>query len=195
MTTIQNLSVSDYFFKQTKKVFVDRRPSPFDIETFEAFLNHRYEQICYYYSAYAIMGLEDTDKLVRGRIDVGNELGFLYQKMFPNMERPNSDYDHGWVEFYYEGHWYVFDNLLKIIVLKEDYEEFRKPVINSKMMKQELIKIYTSKECANLSNGIYYVKELDSEPTCTSIAFSKSIIELDEKQKVKKFTAYLPPSY
>lgn len=192
MSTIQHLTVNEYFFEQTKKVFIDRRPSPYGIESFEKFLGYRYQQICYYYSAWAIMGLEDTDKLIRGRIDVGNELGFLYQKMFPNMERPNSDYNHGWVEFFYQGKCYVFDNLLKEIVLKEDYEDYRKPVIHCELTKKELIEIYTDSNHAYQENGIYHIKELDVELMHTAIALSKATIELDEKQKVKRFIAHAP---
>lgn len=190
---IENLTVNDYFFRQMSKVFIDRGPQK-KIKTFQQFLEYRYQAMCYFYSAYAIMGLRETDKLVRGRIDVGSGLGALYRLFFPNIEKPNSDYNHGWVEFYYQGTWYVFDNLLKEIVLKKDYADFRNPVIDYEITKKQLIEIYTSKENATKENGIYHVKELKLEPTNTAIPLSRATIELEENQKVKKFTAYLPHS-
>ena len=48
-----------YFLQRTKKVYIERCTK---IESFEEYLSHRYRDNCYYYSAYALMGLKQIGR-------------------------------------------------------------------------------------------------------------------------------------
>lgn len=72
-----------YFFKEMEKVYIETGTK---IESFEEYLRHRYSDECYYYSAYAIMGLTPNDYLLRGFLDLD---GY-------------KNYHHGWVEFKFD---------------------------------------------------------------------------------------------
>ena len=52
-----------YFSRRMKKIFVDRCNYK-GIETFEEYLAYRYRDCCYYYSGYAIIGLNNNDYLM-----------------------------------------------------------------------------------------------------------------------------------
>lgn len=187
---IQNLKVNNYFLKSIACVFIDRGSYQ---ETLKAFLEHRYQNMCYYDSVYAIIGLRETDKLVRGSVNMyRGMLSRLLAEVFPGAEIPKVNYEHGWIEFYYQGKWYVFDNLLDSIVTRQEYRIISEPIVQYKLTKKRLLEIYTSKAHATKEGNIYHVKELKPERTNTAIPFSNATIELDENQKVKKFTAYLP---
>ena len=72
-----------YFERKTKKVYIERFTK---IEAFQEYLSYRYRDNCYYYSAYALMGLKPDDFLVRGYLDLDSR----------------KNYHHGWVEFKFE---------------------------------------------------------------------------------------------
>ena len=107
-------NASRYFLEKTKKVYVERCNVK-GIETFQEYLNEGYCDNCYYYSAYALMGLNCNDFLVRGEIDLS---GNGYR-----------NYAHGWVEFIFEGTEFVFDSRIEGIVPKKLYYENFKPEI------------------------------------------------------------------
>ena len=66
---VKNILVNEYFFKQVEKVYINRCNS-LGIETFKEYLSYRYQGNCYYYSAWALMGLDNNAKVVRGRINI-----------------------------------------------------------------------------------------------------------------------------
>ena len=54
-------SVDEYFFQRTKKVYIEQCTK---IVSFEEYLKPRYNEECYYYSGYALMGLKPNDFLL-----------------------------------------------------------------------------------------------------------------------------------
>lgn len=199
---VKNILVNEYFFKQVEKVYINRC-NRLGIETFEKYLNYRYQDNCYYYSAWALMGLDNNAKVVRGRINI-NANRKPYLTYCTQRKWPNSNYYHGWVEFAFDGEEYVFDSLLPTIVSKNWYYKNKKPVVNYESTLEEVIKMCISdKDTEQIAPYTYrignlYMKYYDSqEKDTTYLAFpmSKAIIELEtDKNKIKKFTAYAPPS-
>lgn len=129
-----------YFLQRTKKVYIERCTK---IESFEEYLSHRYRDNCYYYSAYALMGLKPDDFLVRGYIDLDDW----------------KDYHHGWVEFKFEEEEYVFDSRLKEVVLKQEYYEYFNPRIEYKKTQKEILAEYLNERCASkIQDGFWQFK-------------------------------------
>ena len=52
------LTPNEYFMSCTKKVYIEQE---YMIENFEEYLNHRYRDMCYYYSLFALMGMTHND--------------------------------------------------------------------------------------------------------------------------------------
>ena len=86
---LELIMANRYFERRMKSIFVDRVCAK-GIETFEKYLSYRYRDNCYYYSGYAIMGLNDDDYLIRGDLCISGD--FIWE---------NGGYSHGWVEFKY----------------------------------------------------------------------------------------------
>ena len=129
-----------YFVQRTKKVYIERCTK---IESFEEYLAHRYQDNCYYYSAYALMGLKQDDFLVRGYIDLND----------------CEDYRHGWVEFKFEEEEYVFDSRIKGVVLKQEYYENFNPRIKYKKTQKEILDEYLNERYAfKIQNGFWQFK-------------------------------------
>lgn len=183
-----------YFLESIKKVYVETYAK---IESFEEYLNHRYQDNCYYYSAYALMGLKSSDFLVRGFIDLD------FQK----------NYHHGWVEFEFEGTEYVFDSMYESVVLKKEWYESCNPRIDFKKTKKEILDEYLNERCAfKIKDGFwqfkYIVMNTESEnlsyqeitdndnknghvPTALMLA---RIVTSKYSSEVKRFIAYSEPS-
>ena len=162
--------VNRYFKEETQKVYVDRGY----IKTFEEYLNRRYRGNCYYYSAYALMGLKSDDFLVRGNIDI-NECG-------------RCNYHHGWVEFNYKGNDYIFDSLMKGIVTKQAWYDVFKPEIDYKKTQKEILDEFLNEKCAfevynNFWQFKYYVMNTDK---------SQDEIDYDEMIEYDKKNSYVP---
>lgn len=160
-------------------------------ETFRQYLNHRYQGNCYFYSTYALMGLQPEDCLVRGKIDIGEPFSF---HPFAHEFFPNSNYYHGWVEFSFEGEEYVFDPLLRnYIICKIDYEVSRFPVVDFRQTQKEILQNYLSPSFSKEENGIYTIS---LPPNLTkerhvSVPLNRAKVELDkDTQKVKRFIAH-----
>ncbi len=121
---IQIQMANQYFDRRMKTVFVNR----VGVETFEKYLAYRYRDSCYYYSGYAIMGMNDDDYLMRG--DLCIRKSFIWR---------NGGYSHGWVEFKYKNQEYVFDSMcIGVVPKKEWYKEF-KPIVKFKHSKKEIL--------------------------------------------------------
>ena len=129
-----NDKVVKYFENSMKRVWIDRGNIALGIETFQEYLEHRYKDNCYYYSAYALYGLNPDDRLLRGNIDV--------------RQNGCSNYHHGWVEFKFEGEEYVFDPLLKSIIEKDWYYKDFKPSIDYEKTQKEILDKYLNEKYA-----------------------------------------------
>lgn len=130
-----------YFEKRCSIVYVERC---YKIESFSQFLQHRYRNSSYYYTFFALMGLQSNDSLVRGYINF----------------RDWKNYNHGWVEFTYEENEYVFDPFLKTVMLKQEwYEEFN-PSIQFKKTQKEILDTYLNEKYAfKIDNKFWQFKE------------------------------------
>lgn len=192
MSTETTSNADLYFEKSTKKVYIERCTK---IESFKEYLEHRYRDNCYYYSAFALMGLKPNDFLVRGYLD-GN-------------------YHHGWVEFKFEDTEFVFDSMLKHIVLKEDYYKKFNPKIGYKKTQKEILDEYLNEKCAfkikedfwqfkyivmntdeNIDNISYNkIIENDRENAHVPSALMLARIEINKyDSEIRRFIAYCEPS-
>ena len=150
----------EHFLKKTHKVYVERCTK---IESFEEYLSHRYRDNCYYYSAYALMGLEPQDRLVRGVIDL---------KYYKN-------YRHGWVEFTFENEEYVFDSRLEYVVPKQEYYNHFNPRIDYKKSQEEILKEFLNERCATkITEGFWQFKYFAMNADTETISYSQAI-EID----------------
>jgi len=197
MGIIQNLFVNQYFNNRMKKVYIDRC-NYLGIESFDKYLEHRYRDNCYYYSAYALMGLKPNDKVMRGRIDVGDKPIF---DIFADDEYPNSNYYHGWCEFTFNGKEYVFDSMIRGIVTKEEYYSERRPVINYEATLSDVLSFFLSDECSDkVGDKKYIIKKqgprnpYDDSTRLIWTMYKAQIIMENNNQKIKKFIASCPPS-
>lgn len=168
-----------YFSRRMKKIFVDRCNYK-GIETFEEYLAYRYRDCCYYYSGYAIIGLNNNDYLMRGDICISGD--FIWG---------NGGYSHGWVEFKYRGKEYVFDSCIGVVPKDEWYEEF-KPNVEFKYSKQEIIESFKDK-LQNLSRNCYRVQGSSIHDYYTSSVYEHGKLFM-HVGKIKKFIAYDEPS-
>lgn len=151
-----------YFMESTKKVYVERSVK---IEPFEEYLNHRYCDNCYYYSAYALMGLNPGDFLVRGYIDLNGR----------------KNYHHGWVEFKYEENEYVFDSKIREVVLKKEWYERFNPRVEYQKTQEEILKEYLNERCAfKIQEGFWQFKGIVMNVDKADISYS-DLIANDEK--------------
>lgn len=149
-----------YFNKSVEKVYVERC---FKIESFSEYLSHKYKDNCYYYSAYALMGLNFDDFLVRCYI--------------------NPNYHHGWVEFKYEGVEYVFDSLIENVVLKEKWYKHFNPRIDYKKTQKEILDEYLNDKCAfKIYDNFYQFKYVvtNSDLSMDTVSSYNKIIEEDK---------------
>lgn len=174
-----NMYAADKFFMdKTRKIFIDRTVA---IETFEQYLNHRYRNNCYNYSASAIMGMSLDDYLVRGDITI-----------YDSWQWENGGYDHGWVEFNFEGETYVFDSRVNGVTLKKEWYLKFKPKNIVKFTKREILNsILNSERVKVRKDGAYEVNDTISFDDKNNIQnpFSKSIIYMSGND-VEKFIAY-----
>ncbi len=137
---------NQYFFSKMQNIFVDRY---YGLETFEQYLSHRYKTNCYFYSAYAVMGLKSNDLMVRGDIRLDNDSFWA-----------DGGYGHGWVEFAYDGEIYVFDSRCKQIMKKCIWYQRFEPQNMIKFTQEQLLsKLLTPEKSARLGD-IYQVHNL-----------------------------------
>lgn len=189
---------SRYFVKQTQKVYIERCNSN-GIETFEEYLNHGYRDNCYYYSVFALMGLNCDDYLVRGVIN------------YPDYE----NYAHGWVEFTFNGEVYVFDSMIEGISLKSEWEKEFNPKITYRKTQQEILEKYlTSSNAVEITKGFWQFKNNTDNgdeheyilnalklarieiSTWQESEYSSLLVKFlgsNQKEKVKRFIAYDEP--
>jgi len=160
MKTVSEKRANDYFMEMTIKVYKSI-VKPSEIEShhkkwgrhyspmsFEDYLKKRYRDSCYYYSTYAVLGLDDKARLVRG-----------YQNTGVNYHRP---YHHGWVNFDHEGQEFTFDSMVDGIVTKEKWDNHYTPEITANMSRKEILDFCLSDEQCEKSSNIWTIK--DHEP-------------------------------
>ena len=199
---VKNILVNEYFFKQLEKIYVNRCNS-LGIETFDKYLSYQYQGNCYYYSAWALMGLDNNAKVVRGRININlNKKAWFNYSI--HRQYPNSNYYHGWVEFTFNGEEYVFDSMISTVVSKKWYYKNKQPVVNCKITLEEVIKMCIGdKDTEQIAPYTYktgnlymkYYKSHEKDTTYLACPMSKAIIELEPSEnKIKKFIAYDPPT-
>ena len=168
MSTIFTQSVDEYFFQRTKKVYIEQCTK---IVSFEEYLKQNYSEECYYYSAYALMGLKPSDFLVRGYINI------------------TSFYHHGWVEFEFQGKDYVFDSRLENIVLKQKYYEKYSPRITYKKTQKEILDEYLNEKYAfEIIKGFWQFKYFIVDYDTATIPPLEVMLDYDEKN------GYIPSS-
>ena len=172
---ISDADANQYFTNETKKCFVEQWTR---IDSFEQYLAHRYVGECYYYSGWALMGLGDDDKLVRG-------------------VKNNPHHLHGWTEFIFNDKEFVFDSMVKGVVRKEDWYNYFKPEITHEITKKQLLsKVLTEEFCTFEGNKI----SVDEKPLglddsikqgmlIAPLCKSKFVMSTDGK-KVEKFTSF-----
>lgn len=121
--------VSKYFFDRIDKCKIIK-PNGEKQPVFE-FIREGWRDACYTYSAYNIMGLKSTDRLVRGNIycknDIDDIINITLLGLPKDAKRPN--YAHGWVEFDFKNKPYIYDNHYKYPILKQDWEKERSPYV------------------------------------------------------------------
>lgn len=154
-----------YFLERTKKVYVERC---IKIESFEEYLSHRYRNNCYYYSAYALMGLKPQDYLVRGAITLKDD--WPYQ---------NGGYRHGWIEFVFEDEEYVFDSMLKTPVPKQEYYDYYKPQISYKKSQKEILDTFLySPSAIKIEDNFWQFRDCVTHVSPNELSYDE-IIEYD----------------
>ena len=185
-----------YFYDMTKKVYVERCNN-LGIESFKQYLEHRYRDACYNYSFYALMGLKNSDVLLRGSIN------------FPDYK----DYLHGWVEFTFDDEAYVFDNHFNSVVKKEEWYKLRNPEIYYKKTQKEILDKYLNEDYAfkvdedfwQMKNVLYpgykdyrQLKEahkLNKEEWYVPATLARARVVVSKcSEEVIRFIAYDPPS-
>lgn len=103
--------------------------------TMQEYFDKHYLRNCYYYSTYLILCLKSTDRLVRGEI----HNGLKRKDSIPN-------YKHGWVEFEFNGKWWVYDDhYVYPISIEEYYKENAPYVIFEKFTQNELLEFVKTK--------------------------------------------------
>lgn len=176
--------VETYFEKQMEKISVQRAEYGV-VETFEGYLAHRYKTSCYFYSAFAIMGMKNDDKLVRAEIRLPED-DWMWK---------DGGYDHAWVEFCYKGQEYVFDCRCVGIVLKSSWYEHFQPENPEKIAKQQILEKLLSLQGTTIGDdGSYQIPELNESGDVSNQIkpLRKSILYM-ENGDVKKFIAYRNP--
>ena len=165
---------NQYFDRRMKKVLVDR-VSAKGVETFEKYLAYRYRDNCYYYSGYAIMGMNDDDYLMRGEL-------YGYRA-----------YSDGWVEFKYRNQEYVFDSMCRSVVPKDEwYEEF-KPNVKFKHSKKEIVESIMNDNVKSLGDNCFEIQNVGIKDYYMEYVYRHGILCM-HGDKVKKFIAYDEPS-
>lgn len=155
MSTEYIEQANQYFIKRTKKVYIERVSR---VESFEEYLSHGYRDNCYYYSAYALMGLKPNDFLVRSYIDL----------------RGWTNYHHGWVEFEFEGKEYVFDSRLKGVVLRQEYYEYFNPRVEYQKTQKEILDEFLNERCAfKIQEGFWQFKYIVMNTDKTDIPYNE----------------------
>ncbi len=154
--------VKRYFEKSTTKVYIERCTK---IESFHEYLEHRYRDGCYYYSAYALMGLKPDDCLVRGNITL--------------VGRKN--YHHGWVEFNFDEEEYVFDSSIRGIVSKQDWYTRFNPRVDYKKTQKEILETFLNEKNAfKIHDGFWQFKNIIMNDSKDTISY-EDIIAFDKK--------------
>ena len=132
----------DYFVdRMNERVLVVYKGKPISLFSVPA------QGMCYYLSAWAIMGLENGDKRVVGTINESRRL------------KPSRDYKHAWVEFKYRGRWYIYDSRDREVYTRKDYKHFYEPRnITSKLTQTEIFELYLKpKHAYTIKKGYDYV--------------------------------------
>lgn len=135
----------------------------------QEYFDRHYRANCYYYSTFILMCMKPTDRLVRGCIHIDGELDFIY-KSFQKGTCPN--YEHGWVEFEFNGKWWVYDDHYSYPIPMDLYYEMNSPY--------EIYKKFTQSEL------IEYIKENYSDKV-TETKKGKTIFISTEDVCIKKY--------
>ena len=103
-----------------------------------------YRANCYYYSTYIFLCMKPTDRLCRGKIHLEGDHDFISRLLHEGKTVPN--YEHGWVEFEYNGKWWVYDDHYNNPIPLEEWEKQRKPFdVYQKFTREELVVYLTEK--------------------------------------------------
>lgn len=138
--------VDRYFNMRMKNIFVERVEYKV-VETFDRYLAHRYRTSCYWYSEYALLGLNENDLLVRGDITLDGDCIWC-----------NGGYNHGWVELSYNGKIYVFDSRCIGLVPKEEWYRRFKPENLIKKTQKEILELVLKPENCEQMADYYHIK-------------------------------------
>lgn len=130
-------SALKYFYSRLKK-------GRYENMTMQEYFLKDYRANCYYYSTYFLLCLKPTDRLVRGKIHLDGDYDFVSRMLYHGKVVPN--YEHGWIEFEFEGEWWVWDDHYNNPVPLEQWKKDRAPYeIYTKFTQTELIDYMLSK--------------------------------------------------
>lgn len=174
-----------YFSNQMEKVSV-RRVDYNVTETFEEYLSHRYRNNCYNYSSFAMMGLGKDDKLVRGDICLPDD----------DWRWCDGGYNHGWIEFWYNGEEFIFDSRCQGIRRKDEWYKKFKPEKMVKFTQAEILDMLFEKgELEEQYSGCYKVKDMSKkkDPNHKISPLTKAQIYIIDGERIERFIAYRNP--
>jgi len=151
-----------HFADATKKVFISYvesyqldKLSEYErkryIKSFRDYLSKRYRDNCYYYSTYAILGLDDSAQLVRG---IQTTQG----------DRSNC-YRHGWVNFNFEGEEFIFDSMVNGIITKAEWDKYYTPKITASTSRKEILDYFLSDRRCHKNGNIWTTKMVQPSMT------------------------------
>ena len=126
-------------------------------KSMQEYFDMHYRGNCYYYSTYILLCMKPTDRLVRGSIDTRG--------------RGKAYYKHGWVEFEYEGEWWVYDDHYETPIPMGEWYEMVSPY--------EVHKKFTQTELLNYVRT-NYPNKLTEENKGDITYLSTGIIEIEE---------------
>lgn len=97
------------------------KTAKFQDGSLDMFFDEKFERHCYYYSTFLLLCLKSGDKLVRGKIHLDNQ---NLKDVFGDNE---ANYEHGWVEFEYDGVWWVYDDHYELPIPSNQWYETKTP--------------------------------------------------------------------
>ena len=145
----------EYFEERMKKIYlVDLKNNEVN-GFFGRHLNLK-GKYCYYLTVLALLGLEKDDKRYCGMIDT---------MLRPGYER-RKDYLHSWVEYHFEGEFFVYDPLVGCSIPQDAYYNICSPrKITSQRTQVEMLKPYTNSRYAyRLSDTVWAFKRKNDVP-------------------------------
>ena len=178
-----------HFERSTKKVYQNIGHG--QVIPFAEFLRNRYTCACYYYSTSALMGLKNSDRLVRGYQTASSQ--FYKQQKIQTLGGLRQDYNHGWVEFDIDGETYIFDSGIKTFLPKNKYYRLFWCDIDYIGTKEEILNEFFSDKYCRKDGEVWTIKDyelprLEEDPRQIAILpYSRFQMNMNNKKpKIQK---------